>query len=67
MWWKDGGEMVPQSQNSTDSETTVKDYIALLSEWQKFYKNIIYMAILCLDRIFIRYSQILPNKLYFLS
>lgn len=33
--------MVPQSQNSTDSETAVQDYIALLSEWQKFCEEII--------------------------
>ena len=38
--------MVPQSQNSTDSKATVEDYIALLSEWQKFYKNIIYTAMI---------------------
>ena len=38
--------MVPQTRNSSDSETTVEDYIALLSEWQEFYKNIIYTAMI---------------------
>ena len=33
--------MVPKSQNSSDSETTVEDYINLLAEWQDFYKEII--------------------------
>jgi hypothetical protein len=33
--------MVPQSKNSSDSETTVEDCINLLAEWQDFYKEII--------------------------
>ena len=33
--------MVPQNQNSSDSETSVKDYISLFAQWQEFYKIIL--------------------------
>lgn len=36
--------MVPQSQNSSDSEASVEDYISLFAQWQEIYKEIIQMG-----------------------
>lgn len=33
--------MVPQSQNSSDSQASDEDYISLFAQWQEFYKEII--------------------------
>ena len=38
--------MVPQNQNSSDSEASVEDYISLFAQWQEFYENIINTAII---------------------